>query len=144
MRAGQPRALAIAALALLALGGCGDAASDSTASGPTAAETSTSASAPSTTPAQQSASPSASPAATGLPACADIWRVGVRMPVRYRGCAKGGEVVRAAARPCESGRSLITYGEHLFAMEGGTVSGAKGKALLSQPAYKDLLARCTA
>jgi hypothetical protein len=103
--AGAARVAAVAALAVLALAGCGDEGAT-----PRAADPSLSASA--------SASPSAS---SGAPDCAGVWKGGDELPRSYDGCNSEAGFVASDTLGCSSGQRMVRYGDHFYAVPGGTI-----------------------
>ena len=65
--------------------------------------------------------PSAPP---GTQQCASVWKDGVTLDRRYRGCLDGAAFVPRDALGCESGQFIIRYADRYYAVPGGTVHAA--------------------
>lgn len=103
--AGVTRLAAVAAFALLALAGCGDDAATPRAADPSS-----------------SAKPSASPSASsGAPDCSGIWEGGSELPKSYDGCNSDAGFVASDKLGCSSGQRMVRYGDHFYAVPGGTI-----------------------
>jgi hypothetical protein len=126
-----------------ALGGCGEATEGTDVTeGATTPQTA----GPSSTPAASPTSGSAAePAATGgLPPCAEVWRVGEKLPRGYDGCRVDGRPADdPRAIPCESGRPLHRHATRWYAVEGGKVIRTE-TVVTKDPVYRRVLAACTA
>ena len=96
---------ALAAAILLLATGCGDDDAD-TADDP-AGDDRTS----------QSPSSTGQPE-TGLPACAEVWVAGARLPRDYRGCEQDGVAVKADKHRCSYGAAIIEFDDRFYAVTG--------------------------
>jgi hypothetical protein len=97
------RVAAVAALAILALAGCGDEGATPRAD-------------------SSSAKPTASPSASsGAPDCASIWKGGDELPRSYDGCNSDAGFVASDKLGCSSGQRMVRYGDHFYAVPGGTI-----------------------
>lgn len=126
----------IASVALMAgLAGCGGDAS-STVTDPatdvaTASDSATATPTPETSE-EPTDEPSTEPTPTveppaDLPACAEVWQDGAKMPMRYAGCLdETGGVVKAEKSTCSSGQTFIRYDDRFWAIAGATVYKARG------------------
>jgi hypothetical protein len=121
--AGATRFVAVAAVVLLALAGCGEEDAP-----PRAAE-------PSSSP-----SPSVS---NGAPDCTVIWRGGGELPRSYHGCNSGAGFVPTDALGCSSGQRMVRYGDHFYAVPGGTIHETESP-LEDDRGYRDAVASCRA
>lgn len=110
-----------------ALAACGEAADPADSAQP-AAENSAS-------------SPAPSPSST-LPACADVWVVGARLPAAYAGCQDGGVATEDSTAMCSMGDSLIQHGTDLYASPGKQIRQASG-GFAGDAAFQRLYLTCT-
>jgi hypothetical protein len=136
--------LVVAAVGVaFALGGCGEVTEGTDAG--EGASTPQIAGPSSTPPAGPSTSPAAEPVATGeLPSCAEVWRLGEKLPRGYDGCrVDGRRADDPRAIPCESGRPLHRHATRWYAVEGGKVIRTDS-AVKEDPVYRRVLAACTA
>lgn len=127
--------VATTVLAVLSLAGCGEESSGDTDVRGTDDPTTV---APATTP--------ASPVATEPPppACANVWTAGAMLPADYYGCSDAsGEHEQHVGTYCESGQSIYTFDDRLYATPGGVVVATTG-ALKDDPTYRRTVAGCTA
>jgi hypothetical protein len=113
----------VVAFAVLALTGCGE-----DRAGPEATDTSS------------AASPSAS---NDAPDCAAIWRVGSEVPRSYDGCNSDTGFVAADTLGCSSGQRMVRYGDHYYAVIGGTIQETESP-LGADRGYRVALASCRA
>ena len=73
-----------------------------------------------------------------------MWRDGATIPRGYRGCADaGGGYVRKDGLACESGQTIIRYGDRFYGVAGGTVHEAS-TSLKSDREYRAAVLRCRA
>ena len=114
---------AVVAVALLALSGCGEDTAGQEAEG-----------------ASSPASPSAS---NGAPDCDDVWRDGEELPGSYAGCNSDEGFVAAEKLGCSSGQRMVSYGDHFYAVLGGTIHGTES-SLEDDRGYRDAVASCRA
>jgi hypothetical protein len=114
---------AVLALAFLMLTGCGE---DS--AGPEAEDTSS------------SASPSAS---NDAPDCAAVWQEGSEVPRSYDGCNSDDGFVATDTLGCSSGQRMVRYGDHFYAVLGGTIHETESP-LEDDRGYRVALASCRA
>ena len=122
----RPTAAALV-VAVLALAGCGDEGSTPRAADPSS-----------------SASPSARPSASnGAPDCADIWKGGGELPRSYDGCNSDGGFVASDKLGCSSGQRMVRYGDHFYAVPGGTIHETKS-LLEDDRGYRNAVASCRA
>ena len=95
---------ALAAAILLLTAGCGDddadTAEDPAGDGPT------------------TQSPSSTKSSTDLPACADVWVAGAKLPRSYRGCEQDGATVKADKHTCSYGAAIIEFDDRFYAVTG--------------------------
>ena len=109
--------------AAFTLTGCGE-----DAGGPQAGDTST------------PASPSAS---NDAPDCTAVWQKGGELPRSYDGCnAEAGFVARDTLG-CSSGQRIVRYGDHFYAVPGGTIHETESP-LEDDRGYRVALASCRA
>ena len=87
-----------------------------------------------------SASPSAS---NGAPDCAVIWRAGGELPRSYDGCNSDAGFVASDKLGCSSGQRMIRYGDHFYAVPGGTIHETESP-LEDDRGYRDAVASCRA
>jgi hypothetical protein len=99
------RFAAAAGFVVLALAGCGEEGSTPRAADPSA-----------------STSPSAS---SGAPDCASIWKGGDELPRSYDGCNSDEGFVASDKLGCSSGQRMVRYGDHFYAVPGGTIHETK-------------------
>lgn len=124
---GIARFAAVAGFAMLALAGCGDQASTPRAADPSS-----------------SASPSASPSASmGAPDCAGIWKGGGELPKSYDGCNSAAGFVASDKLGCSSGQRMVRYGDHFYAVPGGTIHETKS-SLEDDRGYREAVKSCRA
>jgi hypothetical protein len=115
------------AFAVLALTGCGEEeggrATDDTSS---------------------SASPSASPSTSNdAPDCAAVWQDEGELPRSYKGCNGDEGFVSTDTLGCSSGQRMVRYGDHFYAVPGGTIHETESP-LEDDRGYRDALASCRA
>jgi len=120
---GATRFAAVAALAVGALAGCGDEGSTPRAEDPAA-----------------SASPSAS---NGAPDCAGVWNGGAELPKAYDGCNSDAGFVASDKLGCSSGQRMVRYGDHFYAVPGGTIHETKS-SLEDDRGYREAVKSCRA
>jgi hypothetical protein len=120
-----PARWAAVAVALVALTGCGEDTRGQDAEG-----------------ASSPASPSPS-ASNGAPDCADVWRDGEELPRAYAGCNSDEGFVAAEKLGCSSGQRMVSYGDHFYAVLGGTIHGTESP-LEDDRGYRDAVASCRA
>lgn len=124
---GVARFAAVAGFAALALGGCGDEGSTPRASDPSS-----------------SSSPSASPSASsGAPDCAGVWKGGGELPRSYDGCNSQEGFVASDTLGCSSGQRMVRYGDHFYAVPGGTIHETESP-LEDDRGYRVAVASCRA
>lgn len=121
--AGTTRFAAVAAVVVLALAGCGDEEASPRAADPSS-----------------SASPSAS---NGAPDCTTIWRGGGELPRSYHGCNSDAGFVATDALGCSSGQRMVRYGDHFYAVPGGTIHETESP-LEDDRGYRVAVASCRA
>jgi len=114
---------AAVALTVLALTGCGQ-----DQNGPEAQEPST------------SNSPSVS---NGAPDCATVWQDGGELPRSYDGCNSEAGFVATDKLGCSSGQRMVMYGNHFYAVLGGTIRETESP-LEHDRGYRDAVASCRA
>jgi len=115
------------AFALLALTGCGE-----DGGGQEAQDTSS------------SASPAASPSASnGAPDCAAIWQDGSELARSYDGCNSDEGFVATDTLGCSSGQRMVRYGDHYYAVLGGTIHETESP-LGDDRGYRGAVASCRA
>ncbi|MFT4082391.1 MAG: hypothetical protein QM638_07370 [Nocardioides sp.] len=131
-------AAVIAAVLPIALAACGSSGSEADDSSASVSATGSSSSAGSS---GSSDSASSSPAPADWADCEDVWVDGATLPKRYQGCAADGVAVPADKVACSSGQSLIIYGDHFYAVAGGTITETK-KVLRNSPVYTKSVATC--
>lgn len=131
--------LVVAGISVVALvAGCGSessGASDASESRPEVTATSPPPSDPAT------GTPAVAPVPAGWPKCGEVWRDGRTLPVRYKGCARATEGVSAERVSCSSGQQIVLYGDHFFAVPGGTIKRTERK-LQNSPEYAASIATC--
>lgn len=115
--------LAALPLGAVLLAGCGGSGSGDTAKDPAQPPTDTTGT------------------AAAFPACHDVWKAGATIPEGYKGCADGGQVVKAHPVHCESGQLLVTYGGTYYGAEGGPVNVVPG-GLRSSSNYRSAVKAC--
>jgi hypothetical protein len=110
------------AFALLTLAGCGedDARRD-------AGDTS-------------SPSPSVS---NGAPDCTAVWQGGSELPRSYDGCNSDEGFVATDTLGCSSGQRMVRYGDHFYAVPGGTIQETESP-LEDDRGYRVAVASCRA
>ena len=124
---GFTRFAAIAGFAVLALAGCGDEEATPRAADPSS-----------------SASPSASPSASnGAPDCTVIWKGGGELPRSYDGCNSDAGFVASDKLGCSSGQRMVRYGDHFYAVPGGTIHETESP-LEDDRGYRVAVASCRA
>lgn len=104
------RALIVAAVAVLALSGCGDDDKDDDAGDIT----------------------------SGVPACSDVWVAGETLPEDYEGCTReDGDLEAAVTLPCTDGTELAGYEDRFWALLGGEIKDAGAPdATADDPEYQ--------
>lgn len=107
------------------LGGCGDDADPTEATGSTPAS---------------SGSPSGTAVPDG-PACDEVWVDGQDLPERYRGCVQDDDWVEAATSRCASGQVLVTYGDRFYGAKGAVVNDV-GEPLDDSDQYQRAMRSC--
>jgi hypothetical protein len=125
---------AVIALFLLALTGCGEDGGDQ------AAEDTSASSSPSSSPTKSPASPSAS---SGAPECAAVWQGDAKLPRSYDGCNSEDGFVSPDKLGCSSGQRMVRYGDHFYAVPGGTIQETDSP-LDQDRGYRDAVASCRA
>ena len=117
------RSGAAVALTALALAGCGQ---DETA------------------PEAQAPSSSNSPSAkSGAPDCAVLWHEGGELPRSYAGCNSEDGFAPMDKLGCSSGQRMVMYGDHFYAVLGGTIHETESP-LQDDHGYRVALASCRA
>jgi len=111
------------AFAALALTGCGE---DQTAR----------------TSEEKSSSASPSPS-NHAPACATIWQEGSELPRSYKGCNSDAGLVAPDGLGCSSGQRMVRYGDHFYAVLGGTIHETES-LLEDDRGYRATVASCRA
>ncbi|WP_203336834.1 hypothetical protein [Nocardioides limicola] len=96
------RHLTVAAVAALAVSGCGSG------SEPGAAD------------------PEPERPGEAAPDCAALWVDGGTLPEEYDGCVADGVLVEADGFPCEFGIPLFTYADRYYAVAGGRINETDG------------------
>ena len=114
---------AVVAVALLALTGCGEDPGGQKAEG--------------------TSSPGSPSASNGAPDCSAIWRDGDELPRSYAGCNSDEGFVAADKLGCSSGQRMVSYGDHFYAVLGGTIHGTESP-LEDDRGYRDAVASCRA
>lgn len=121
---------AAAGVLTLALGACGSGSS-------TVAED------PATSPAGPTSSATGSDHANAGPACAHVWRDGVRLPQGYDGCQAAQGWVKAQVYECSDGHRIVTYAHAFYARSGRTITKSS-TALAHDHAFRRMMAVCGA
>lgn len=85
-------------------------------------------------------SPSAS---NGAPDCTAIWRDGGDLPRSYDGCNSEAGFVATDKLGCSSGQRMVRYGDHFYAVLGGTIHETES-SLRDDRGYRGALASCRA
>jgi hypothetical protein len=140
--------LAAGLLGLSVLAGCGDDGDGealdpgSRDSGATSSETSTETTSP--TPTESSEPPEETPSVTPdpLPACADVWVGGQKLPAKYKGCESMSGPVKAKKYPCSFGSSIVTFDDRFYAQLGRPINEVD--SLKSSNAFQSALKACQA
>ena len=117
---------ALAAAILLLAAGCSDDDAD-TADDPAGDD-----------PASQS--PSSTEGGTGLPACADVWVAGAKLPRDYRGCEQDGAAVKADKHRCSYGAAIIEFDNRFYAVTGKFINEVP--SLTESEQYQQALTAC--
>lgn len=86
------------------------------------------------------ASPSTSP---GAPDCATVWKDGAELPRSYAGCNAASGFVASDKLGCSSGQRMVRYGDHYYAVLGGTISETES-SLEDDRGYRGAIASCRA
>lgn len=125
------RTAVLALLAAVALGSsaCGDEDGQATDTGsPTAATGSPTQPSPSDSDATDSPSASAEPSveATPVPACAEVWVDGAKLPRGYDACETDGAIAKPKVHRCSSGQRLVTHAGIFWAVAGATIHETDG------------------
>jgi hypothetical protein len=121
------RFAAIGAVAAVSLAGCGE-------EGPT----------PRAADSSSSSSPSATPSpSSGAPDCARIWKGGGELPRAYDGCNSEEGFVASDTLGCSSGQRMVRYGDHFYAVPGGTIHETESP-LGDDRGYRVAVASCRA
>ena len=121
---------AAAAVLTLALGACGSVSS-------------TVAQDPGSSPAAPTSSATGSDSGSTGPACAHVWRDGVRLPHTYRGCSTAQGWVNAQVYECSDGHRIVTYAHAFYARSGRTITKSS-TALAHDHAFRHIMAVCGA
>jgi hypothetical protein len=121
--------LLVGGLAALALAGCGNASSSSTATDGTS-------SAPPT-----SGTTSTAPVST-LPDCTGVWVEGKKLPLAYAGCNAAAGDVKAHKIGCSSGQTIVIYTQSYYAVLGGSIHHTTN--ILKDPGYLHSIRSCRA
>jgi hypothetical protein len=87
-------------------------------------------------------SPSASTSNDG-PDCAAIWQGGSELPRSYKGCNSDEGFVATDTLGCSSGQRMVRYGDHFYAVPGGTINETESP-LEDDRGYRRALASCRA
>jgi hypothetical protein len=124
---GAATRFAAVAFAVLAVAGCGEEEATPKAADPSS-----------------SASPTAGhSASSGAPDCAVIWNGGGELPRSYGGCNSNEGFVASDKLGCSSGQRLVRYGDHFYAVPGGTIHETESP-LEDDRGYRVAVASCRA
>lgn len=97
--------LALLAVSVLLLSGCGEDTAGTSAQ-------------PDSTATSLDPTETTDPPST-LPECKSLWKAGVRLPSGYAGCLDlSGNVVGGEGTYCESGQTIFTHGNDMYAAAG--------------------------
>ncbi|MGH3306380.1 MAG: hypothetical protein ACRDOX_01720 [Nocardioides sp.] len=88
--------------------------------------------------------PSASPSTSnGAPDCAAIWQDGNELARSYDGCNSDEGFVATDTLGCSSGQRMVRYGDHFYAVLGGTIHETESP-LGDDRGYRGAVASCRA
>jgi hypothetical protein len=95
-------------------------------------------------PASPSASdkPSNKPS-KGAPDCTAVWKDNGELPRSYDGCNSDEGFVASDTLGCSSGQRMVRYGDHFYAVPGGTIHGTES-LLEDDRGYRAAVASCRA
>ena len=109
-------------MALLALTGCGEGQGQETTN---------------------TSSRGSSTASNDAPDCDAVWKDAGELPRSYRGCNAGEELVTPDTLGCSSGQRMVRYGDHFYAVLGGTIHETES-SLEDDRGYRVAVASCRA
>ena len=79
----------------------------------------------------------------GIPACADVWVAGEKLPEDYGGCSNDdGSIAGASYEECNDGSRLYTHDSRFFTEADGMIVEAGGE-LLDDPGFEKRSGACT-
>ena len=79
----------------------------------------------------------------GIPACADVWIAGEKLPDDYGGCSNDdGSIAGSSYEECTDGSRLQTHDSRFFTEADGTIVEADGE-LLDDPGFEKRSGACT-
>ncbi len=116
-------ACAAVAFAVLALTGCGEERDGQEA--------------------EDTSSPASPSASNDAPACAAVWQDGGELPRAYDGCNADEGFVATDTLECSSGQRMVRYGDHYYAVLGGTIHETESP-FEDDRGYRVALASCRA
>ena len=93
--------------------------------------------------AQDPSAPSSPSASNGAPDCASVWKDGAELPRSYDGCNSAEGFVATDKLGCSSGQRMVRYGDHYYAVLGGTIRETES-SLEDDRGYRGAIASCRA
>jgi len=132
--------LAVLALPLALLVGCGSDDGDDTAADPASSTSATATPTESPSESAPTESPSESASPKG-PVCDEVWVDGAKLPGGYQSCYVDDQRVKADGRYCEFGKMLVTHEDGFWAVPAGPIHQVDGK-LLDDAGYRKALRQC--
>lgn len=146
MRTRATMLLATGLLGLSVLAGCSDDGDGEALDPGQSGGSSTGTSSPSPTESESAptepATESSSPAPDPLPACADVWVGGQKLPAKYKGCESDAGPVKAKKYPCSFGSSIVTFDDRFYAQLGRPINEVD--SLKSSDQFQAALKACQA
>ena len=92
----------------------------------------------------ENTSPPASPSASNdAPDCTAVWQEGSKLPRSYGGCNADEGLVATDMLECSSGQRMVRYGDHYYAVLGGTIHETESP-LQDDRGYRVAVASCRA
>jgi hypothetical protein len=93
--------------------------------------------------AKDTSSPNSPSASSGVPDCAAVWQDGSELPRSYAGCNSDEGFVATDKLGCSSGQRMVRYGDHFYAVFGGTIHETESP-LEDDRGYRAAVASCRA
>lgn len=88
------------------------------------------------------ATATATPKPTGPP-CADIWKVGAKLPADYKSCVQDGAAAVQDVYECTDGTKLVAFNDAMYAVTGGQIEKPKVAPMQDTEEYGRVYSACT-